>query len=183
MKSSIVPERDSFRRLTSRCDFQRDTSAGNGLVHVHQFLALLEAQQEHGHRADIETVRAEPHEVIQDARDFIEQHANVLSALGRLDAEQILDGQHVGVLVAHHRDVVEPVHVADRLVEGLGLRQLLGTPVQQADVRIRLLDDLTVELQHQAQHAVCGRMLRAEVHRVVADLAHFAGISILSEGS
>ena len=157
--------------------------AGHGLVDVHQFFALLEAEQEHRHRADIETVRAEPHQVIQDARDLIEHHADVLRALGRHDAEQALDRKHVGVLVAHHRDVVEPVHVADGLVEGLGLGELLGAPVQQADVRVGLLDDLAIELQHQAQHAVRRRMLRPEVHRVVADLGSSRQVRILERGS
>ena len=40
--------------------------------------------------------------------------------------------------------------------------------MQQADVRIGALDHLAVELEHQAQHAVRRRMLRPEIHRVVA---------------
>ncbi len=44
--------------------------------------------------------------------------------------------------------------------------------MQQADVRIGALDHLAVELEHEAQHAVRGRMLRAEVERVVLDLCH-----------
>ncbi len=46
--------------------------------------------------------------------------------------------------------------------------------MQQADVRVGALHDFAVHLQHQAQHAVRGRVLRAEVQRVVADfrLAH-----------
>ena len=146
--------------------------ARHRLVDVHQLFALLEAEQEHRHGADVEAVRAEPHEVIQDARDLIEHHADVLRTLGRHDAEQALDGEHVGVLVAHHRDVIEPVHVADGLVERLRLGELLGAAVQQPDVRVGLLDDFAIELEHQAQHAVRRRMLRAEVHRVVADLGH-----------
>jgi hypothetical protein len=61
---------------------------------------------------------------------------------------------HVGVLVAHHRHVVETVHVGHRLQEGARLGQLLGAAMQQADVRVGALDDLAVEFQHQAQHAV-----------------------------
>ena len=44
--------------------------------------------------------------------------------------------------------------------------------VQQADVRIGLLDDLAVELEHEPQHAVGGGMLRAEIQREVLDLRH-----------
>ena len=146
--------------------------AGDRLVAVHQVFALAEAEQEHGHRADVEAVRAQPHQVIEDARDLVEHHADVTGPRRRRDAEQLLDREHVGVLVAHHRHVVEPVHVADRLVEGLGLGELLGAPMQQAHVRIGLLDGLAVHLQHQAQHAVRRRVLRTEVHGQVADLSH-----------
>ncbi len=96
---------------------------------------------------------------------------------GGLDAEQALDRHHVGVLVAHHRDVIEPVHVADRLVERLALGQLLGRAVQETDVRIGLLDHLAVQLEHQAQHAVRRGMLRTEVQREVADLSHWRFVS------
>ena len=81
--------------------------------------------------------------------------------------------RHVGVLVAHHRHVVEAVHVAAATgCRCLRLGELLGGAVQQADVRIGALDHFAVELQHQAQHAVRGRVLRTEVQRVVLDFSH-----------
>ena len=52
------------------------------------------------------------------------------------------------------------------------LGELLGGAVQQPDVRVGALDHLAVELEHQAQHPVRRRVLRPEVHRVVADLGH-----------
>jgi hypothetical protein len=82
------------------------------------------------------------------------------------------------MLVAHHRHVIQAIHVADRLVERLALGQLLGAAVEQADVRIGADHGLAVHFQDQAQHAVCGRMLRAEIQGVVADfLAAFASIA------
>ena len=75
-----------------------------------------------------------------------------------------------GVLLVHRRDVIEPVEIRDRLQIGLVLDQLLGAAVQQADVRIDALDDLAVELEHKAQHAMRGRMLRAEVDGEVAEI-------------
>ena len=69
------------------------------------------------------------------------------------------------MFLIHRRDVIEPVEIADRLQIGLVLDQLLGAAMQKADMRIDALDDLTVELEHQAQHAMRGRMLRAEIER------------------
>ncbi len=50
--------------------------------------------------------------------------------------------------------------------------ELLGRAMQQADMRIGALDHLAVELEHEAQHAVGRRMLRTEVHGVVANFSH-----------
>ena len=40
--------------------------------------------------------------------------------------------------------------------------------MQQPDMRIDALDDLAVELQHQAQHAMRRRMLRPEIDGEIA---------------
>ena len=88
----------------------------------------------------------------------------------RVDAEQLLDGEREGVLLAHRRDVVEPVEIRHRLQVGLVLDQLLGAAMQQADMRIAALDDLAVHLEDEAQHAVGRRMLRPEIHRQRLDL-------------
>ena len=52
--------------------------------------------------------------------------------------------------------------------------------MQQADMRIDALDHLAVELQHQAQHAVRGRMLRPEIDGEVAEvlLARSCGLRL-----
>jgi len=42
--------------------------------------------------------------------------------------------------------------------------------VQKPYVRIDPLDDLSVEFQDQPQYTMCGRVLRAEVDRVVLNL-------------
>ncbi len=89
--------------------------------------------------------------------------ADPLRTLGHFDAEEILDRAHVGVLVAHHRDVIETIHVADRLIERLGLGELLGAAMQKADVRIGAHHGLAVHLEHETQHAVGRRMLRPEI--------------------
>ena len=143
------------------------------LVDIEQILALAERVEEGRHSAHIERMRAEPQQVIQDPRDLVEHHPDVESALRNLDAEQPLDRKAVRVLVAHHRHVIEPIHVRQRLQIGPRLRELFGRAVQQADVRIGALDHLAVELEHEAQHAVSRRVLRPKIHRVIADFGQF----------
>ena len=46
---------------------------------------------------------------------------------------------------------------------GLVLDQLFGAAMEQADMGIDAGDDLAVQVQHQAQHAMRGRMLRTEI--------------------
>src|SRR6266516_1686223 len=67
------------------------------------------------------------------------------------------------MLLVHRRDVIEPVEIGQRLQIGLVLDQLLGPAGQQADVGIDALYDLAVELEHEAQYAVGGGMLRPEI--------------------
>ncbi len=140
------------------------------LVVLHQQLALLEAPERRGERAGVHREGRDVQQVVEDARDLGEQHADVLAALGRGDAQQLLDGERIGMLLVHRRDVVEPVEVRDRLQVALVLDQLLGAAMQQADMRIAALDDLAVHLDDEAQHAVGRRVLRPEVHRQGLDL-------------
>jgi len=73
------------------------------------------------------------------------------------------------MLLVHGRDIVEPVEVGHILEVGARLHQLLGAPVQEADVRIDPIHHLAVQLQDQAQHAVRRRVLGPEVDVELAD--------------
>ena len=94
-------------------------------------------------------------------------------------------GETEGMLLVHRRDVVEPVEIGHRLQIGLMLDQLLRAAMEEADMRVDALDDLAVELKHQTQHAMRGRVLRAEVDVEVADVgfSHHAFPAFSSPGS
>ena len=81
--------------------------------------------------------------------------------------------------------IVETIEIGHRLQIGLGFDQLLGAAVQQADMRIDAVDHLAVELEHETQHAVRGRMLRPEVDVEVADgsLGHSTSQFVLAFSS
>ena len=126
-------------------------------------------------------MRANPHQVVQDTRDLVEHGADVERAFRRLNAEQFLDRQYIAMLVAHHGDVIEAVHVADTLVVWLVLCELLRTTVKQSDMRVGALDDLAIHFKHETQNAVRGRMLRAEIDSVVTNLGHQLAASSSSD--
>ena len=88
--------------------------------------------------------------------------------LRHFETEQPLRREAEGMLLIHRRDIIEPVEIRDRLQIGLLLDQFFGAAMQQSDMRIDALDDLAVELQHQAQHAMRRRMLRPEIDREIA---------------
>ena len=140
------------------------------LVEDHQLLALLEAPERRRERADIHDLRRHVEEMGKEPSDLAIEHADQLAALGHLDAEKALHGEREGMLLIHRRDVIEPVEIRHRLQIGLVLDQLLGAAMQEADVRIDPLDHFPVELEHEAQHAMRGRVLRAEIDGEVAEL-------------
>src|SRR5208282_4833381 len=142
------------------------------LIRVKQVLTLAETIEKHRHRTDIERVSPEPQAMIKDARNFVEHHADVLRAQRYFYAEQLLDRHHVRMFVRHHRHVVEPIHVRNRLDEGLVFGQLFGRAVQQTDVRVGALNHFTIEFKHQSQHAMRGWMLWSEIHCVISNLGH-----------
>jgi hypothetical protein len=65
-------------------------------------------------------VRAEPDEVRLDAGELVEQDAEVLGALGDLEAEELFDRQGVGGVVGHRGDVVDAVGEGSDLGVELG---------------------------------------------------------------
>lgn len=138
-------------------------SAASALVEHHQLLAFLEAPERRRQGADVHGLGRHVQQVVQDPADFRVQNPDDLATDRHLDAEQLLDGQAEGVFLVHRRHVVEAVEVRNVLQIGPRFHQLLGAAMQQADVRIDAFDDFAIQLQHQTQHAVRGRVLRAEV--------------------
>ncbi|XMR53605.1 hypothetical protein ACLK2G_12130 [Escherichia coli] len=91
------------------------------------------------------------------------------------DAGQLLDRQHIGQVVHHAAQVFDPVGVGDVAVPGLALAHLLGAAVVIADVGHAVADLFPVELQHQAEGAVRGGVVRPEVQEHVVLVLVAAG--------
>ena len=85
--------------------------------------------------------------------------------LGTSTLEQRLDGAAEGHRVEVVGEVVHPLDDRDDLPVGLVLGGLLDAGVDVADDRLEVAHDLALERDQQAQHAVGGRVVRAEVQR------------------
>ena len=83
----------------------------------------------------------------------------------QLDAQQPLDRAVPGHVVGHRRDVVHPVGDGDVLVVVEALADLFEAGMEIADVGHGIDHPFAVELEHEPQRGVRGRMLRAEVQR------------------
>ena len=142
--------------------------AGNVFVNLHDFFALAEAVQENSHRAEVNGMRAEPNQVRGDARQFREKHADVLRALGDFDPDKLFGGEAETEIVRERREVVNPVGERDALRIGFGFARLFDAGMQVADLGPGREDDFSVELQHHAQNAMRGRVLRTHIedHRL-----------------
>ena len=90
-----------------------------------QLLPLLKQPEERRHGANVQGVGAHRHDVVPDPGDLGKQRADHLGAGRHLDVEHLLHGQAVGLLVAQHGHVVQPVKVGQRLDVRLVLNQLL----------------------------------------------------------
>ena len=145
---------------------------GYRLVAIHQVLAFAKRIQKNRHGADVQRMGTQPQQMIENPRDLIKHDPDVPGTNRHLEAHELFDGQHIDMLIAHHGNVVEAIHVADAVVVGLALCKLLRRAVQQTDMRVRPLYDLTLHFQDQPQDPVSRRVLGSEIHGVVAKLRH-----------
>jgi len=154
--------------------------AADGFEDAEQVFALAEAVEEDGEGADVHGVGAEPDEVRLDAGELIHQDADILRALGDLEAEEFFDRQGVGGVVGHRTEIVDAVGERRDLGVELGLGGLLNARVEIADVGGEGDDGLAVDLEDQAQDAVGRGMLRAHVedHGLGVDGVGAAGVVV-----
>ena len=122
-----------------------------------------------GRRAEVHAARGEPDQVAVQARHLGHEHADRLRTGRDVDAEELLDGERVRELVAERVHVVHTGHVRGPLDVHQVFGGLLHAGVQVPDDRLDAQHLFTVELEHETQHAVRGRVLRPHVddHRLV----------------
>ena len=140
---------------------------GHGLKESQDVFALAESVQKDRERANIHGVRPQPDKVRIEAAQLSQQHPQPLRFVGNLQAKQLFDCQGVTQIVRQRVQIVDAVRQRHHLLIELGLAGLLNAGVQIADLRIKPHNDLTVNLQHQAQNAMRRRVLRAHIQHHV----------------
>ncbi len=135
------------------------------LEQVEDDLAVAEHVEDHrrAQRREVGGERADGDEVAGDAHELADDDADELRPPRRPDAHELLDRHHVAPLAVHAGEVLGAVDDRDVLEVGALLGELLLAAVQVADHRDDVLDELAVQRDHQAQHAVRGRVLRPHV--------------------
>ena len=130
---------------------------------LEDLLALAEAVEEHGHGADIERVRTQPHQMAVETRQFGEHDAHPLGLRRDLQLQQLFHRQAPAQIHGERRQVIHAVRQGDRLLIGLDFEFLFDAGMQKTDVRLAEDDCFAIQFQQQAQHAVRGRVLRPHV--------------------
>jgi hypothetical protein len=82
---------------------------GQIFENLQDFFALAEGVKENGHRAQVDGVRAQPNQMRSATRQFRQQHANVLRALGNFDPQDFLDREAVTEIIRKRREIVDSV--------------------------------------------------------------------------
>ena len=162
----VLPSARRLQRQPADADVAgHHALAGKHFENAQNVFALAEAVEEHAHRADIERVRAQPHQMAVQPRKLGHHHAHPLRARRNLDLQQLFHRQRVHQIVRKVGQIVDAVGQRDHLLPGLLLALLFDAGVQEADVGHGLDDGLAFQFEHDPQHAVRGGMLRPHVER------------------
>ena len=138
---------------------------------VIKLFALGERVKEDRHRAEIERHRAEPEEMRGNARCFAANRADRFSARRNFPAHQFFDRERVGHIIREWREIIEPIGIRHELIVLHVLGDLLVAAMEKTDIGRGFGDDLAIQLQHEPQNAVRGRMRRPHVkHHLLTDI-------------
>ncbi|MEZ5251801.1 MAG: hypothetical protein R2713_22115 [Ilumatobacteraceae bacterium] len=145
------------------------------------------AVDHHRHGTEVHAVRGHEQQVAAHPVELGQQHPHPHRALGDVvfDPEELLGGEREDELVVERAEVVHAGDVGAALQIGELLAGLLHAGVQVADDRLAAQHGLTLELEHQPQHAVRARVLGPHVddHRLIlggidGEVAELGGLGL-----
>ncbi len=146
-------------------------AAGDQFDDVQNHFAFTEGVERGGHGAHVMGIGAQPDQMVAQAEQLAEQHADALGARGHLDAGQLLHGHHIGQVVGRPGQIVHPVGVGDELVPGLAFADLFRRPMVVADLDVHVGDGFPVQTQHVADQTVGAHVVGSHIEDQVLPAA------------
>ena len=140
-----------------------EAAAGDRLDLVEHELAVAEGVEADRQAAELDAEVAEEQADVGQAAQLEQDRADVLGPGRGLDVHQLLGGEDERHLVGEAAQPVDAVDQRRDLRVGADLGELLVAAVHVAGDGLARHDLLAVELGHDAQRAVGGRVLRADV--------------------
>ena len=136
---------------------------GVGVKQTVRAFTLLEREEEHRDRAEVDRGRAQIDEVRHDARHLHQQHADLLAALGHFEPRELLERHGIRAVVQQRLHIVETVGVREELAPTERFAGLFLATMQVPHDGLDFAHGLAIEHHLDAQHTVRSRVLRAHV--------------------
>ena len=136
-------------------------------------LADTQCVEKHGGCAKVHAVGADEEAVRSDTRQLVHHNTDNLCAARYFNACSTFKEQTQAVVVVVGREIVESVHVVERLGVCERLAKFFHTAVDVTHVHVDFLDFLAVDGSAETKNAVCGGVLRANVHHKILGAEYF----------
>src|SRR5450830_646975 len=156
------------------------TSTRNCFVAIKQIFTLSESVQEYSHRTNIQCMRTQPEQVVEDTSNLIEHDTDILRANRHFNTHELFNRHHICMLVGHHGHIIQTIHIGHRLQISTILSELFSGSMQETDMRVSALNHFAIKLQHQTQHAMRCWVLWTKVHGVITNLSHCGNLRRVS---
>src|SRR6185437_2162520 len=152
-----------IERLLQRQSANADVAGHHSLAadcfkEPQDFFTLAEGIKKNGQRTNVHGVGTQPDQVRVEPCQLREHYPHPLRLGWNFEIEKLLHGQGIAQVVDHRRQIVDAVCERDHLVIKLGLTGFLDARVQVSDFGIEPDYGFAVDFEHEAQHAMRGRM-------------------------
>ena len=117
-------------------------------IKAHDVFANFIQPQGRCHRANVNDMVRNIQCMVLYPSQLSKQHPQILGAERHFQVQQLLDSEHIAMLHRHRRRVIQTVKIGQSLQIGLILYQLFRAAMQKTDMRVKPLDDFTIQLHH-----------------------------------
>ena len=161
--SAMKPGRQVVLEAADAVEVGVEAAARDRLDEVQHVLAVAERHEHRGDGTELHAEVAEEQRDVRDARELEQDGADPLGTRRCLDVHQLLGGEDEWHLVGEAAQPVDAVDERRHLRERAHLGELLVAAVHVAGAGLGPDHLLAVEADDDAQRAVRGRVLRADV--------------------